>query len=60
MRDVPRDRPTIAEIDLACITRNMQAIRKAVGPERDPDVVKRPMGRSDTYSAKLLIMGRPG
>jgi len=33
MRDVPRDRPTIAEIDLACITRNMQAIRKAVGPD---------------------------
>ena len=49
----PGDRPTIAEIDLACITRNMQAIRKAVGLIADPGSrqSRRLWARSDTYSA---------
>ncbi len=33
MWDGRRDRPTVAEIDLACIARNIQAIRKTVGPD---------------------------
>jgi alanine racemase len=33
MWDVSRDRPTVAEIDLACIARNIQAIRRIVGPD---------------------------
>lgn len=32
MWDGRRDRPTIAEIDLACIARNIQAIRRFMGP----------------------------
>ena len=35
MWDDRRDRPTITEIDLACIARNIQAIRKIVGPGRE-------------------------
>jgi len=31
--DVRRDRPTVAEVNLACIARNMQAIRRVVGPD---------------------------
>ncbi|NLB72926.1 MAG: alanine racemase [Firmicutes bacterium] len=33
MWDVRRDRPTVAEVNLACIARNMQAIRRVVGPD---------------------------
>jgi alanine racemase len=33
MWDGRRDRPTVAEIDLACIARNIQAIRTVVGPD---------------------------
>jgi alanine racemase len=35
MWDGRRDRPTVAEIDLACIARNIQAIRKLVGQGRE-------------------------